>query len=116
MASFLWLPTAAAERRAEVGLPTGDGTFFFACFNQMYKLSPDIVDVWVRILRRVPNAVLWLLRHPVTAEVLPAGEKRGRKGGGWGLNASVCVVSRIELPQYHISVAQFASGAGPDRA
>jgi predicted O-linked N-acetylglucosamine transferase (SPINDLY family) len=46
-----------------------DDTVIFANFNQLYKLEPSTFRLWLRILERVPNAVLWLLRFP------PAGEQ-----------------------------------------
>ena len=45
--------------RAEAGLPQ-DG-FVFCCFNNNYKLTPDVFDIWMRLLDRVPGSVLWLL-------------------------------------------------------
>jgi len=52
-------PVAAAPSRAELGLPaTG---IVLACFNQTYKINPEVLDAWARILRDVPGAVLWLL-------------------------------------------------------
>ncbi len=45
--------------RADVGLPeTG---FVFCCFNNNYKISPQIFDVWMRLLTACPGSVLWLL-------------------------------------------------------
>jgi protein O-GlcNAc transferase len=45
--------------RAEAGLPeTG---FVFCSFNNNYKITPEIFDVWMRLLRRVEGSVLWLL-------------------------------------------------------
>jgi predicted O-linked N-acetylglucosamine transferase (SPINDLY family) len=41
-----------------LGLPA-EG-FVFCCFNNSYKLNPDIFDRWMRILRRVESSVLWL--------------------------------------------------------
>jgi predicted O-linked N-acetylglucosamine transferase (SPINDLY family) len=29
-------------------------------FNQAYKISPEVFDVWCRLLHRLPQAVLWL--------------------------------------------------------
>ncbi len=43
-------------------------TVIFANFNQLYKVDPLIFSVWMNILVRVPNSILWLLRFP------PAGE------------------------------------------
>lgn len=44
--------------RSEVGLP--DFGFVFACFNNNYKITPDVFASWMRILKRVPHSVLWL--------------------------------------------------------
>ena len=52
--------------RAELGLPpTG---FVFCCFNANYKISPATFAGWMRILRRVPGSVLFLLAANETAE------------------------------------------------
>lgn len=48
-----------APSRGECGLP--DGAFVFACFNSPYKITREVFDVWMRLLRSVPGAVLWLL-------------------------------------------------------
>jgi predicted O-linked N-acetylglucosamine transferase (SPINDLY family) len=51
--------------RDELGLPaTG---FVFCCFNNAYKINPDVFDGWMRILARVPDSVLWLSRNIETA-------------------------------------------------
>jgi predicted O-linked N-acetylglucosamine transferase (SPINDLY family) len=51
--------------RAEVGLPQ-DG-FVYCCFNNNYKISPDVFDVWMRVLHAVPGSVLWLLHDSEAA-------------------------------------------------
>ena len=53
--------------RKQYGL--SEDKFVFCNFNQLYKIDPGIFDVWMRLLKRVPNSVLWLLRFP------PAGEE-----------------------------------------
>lgn len=40
----------------------------YCCTNQLYKLDPETLALWLRILRRVPGSVLWLLRFPPEAE------------------------------------------------
>ena len=46
--------------RTECGLPeTG---FVFCCFNNSYKITPVEFDIWMRLLNRVPDSVLWLLK------------------------------------------------------
>jgi len=54
-------PVAAdAPPRASLGLPQ-EG-FVFASFNNSFKITPAIYDVWMRLLQQVPGSVLWLLR------------------------------------------------------
>lgn len=48
-----------APSRAECGLP--EHAFVFCCFNQTFKITPDIFNVWMRILKATPGSVLWLL-------------------------------------------------------
>jgi protein O-GlcNAc transferase len=50
-----------AERvpsRSELGLP--DDGFVFASFNNAYKFSPTMFEIWMRLLRAVEGSVLWL--------------------------------------------------------
>jgi len=44
--------------RAEAGLP--DHGFVFCCFNNNYKITPALFDVWMRLLNTVKGSVLWL--------------------------------------------------------
>ncbi len=70
-------PSARIFTRAELGLPQ-DG-FVFCCFNNNFKITPDIFDSWMRILHRVPDSVLWLyVKAPVAIRNLRAeAERRG---------------------------------------
>lgn len=43
--------------RAECGLP--ERAFVFSSFNSFAKYTPSMFDVWMRLLRNVPNSVLW---------------------------------------------------------
>lgn len=49
----------ARPGRAECGLP--ERGFVFCCFNTAYKIEPDVFSVWMRLLQRVTDSVLWLL-------------------------------------------------------
>ena len=53
---------AARPPRAGLGLP--DEGFVFACFNQSWKLGPEVFDIWCMLLREVSGSVLWLLDDP----------------------------------------------------
>jgi predicted O-linked N-acetylglucosamine transferase (SPINDLY family) len=53
--------------REQVGLPR-DG-FVFCCFNNTAKITAPMFDIWMRLLRRVPQSTLWLLDDgPVAVE------------------------------------------------
>ena len=45
--------------RSEAGLP--DNGFVYCCFNNTYKITPQVLDSWARILQQVEGSVLWLL-------------------------------------------------------
>ena len=54
-----------AFSRSEVGLP--DEGFVFCCFNNNFKITPDVFDIWMRILKQVEGSVLWLLEGNASA-------------------------------------------------
>ena len=47
--------------RAQAGLPAHG--FVFCCFNNPAKITPDVFDIWMQLLLKVPGSVLWLLDH-----------------------------------------------------
>jgi len=51
---------AKLPSRREAGLP--DDAFVLCCFNQSFKITPSIFDVWMRILGQLEDGVLWLLQ------------------------------------------------------
>ncbi|XP_039048945.1 probable UDP-N-acetylglucosamine--peptide N-acetylglucosaminyltransferase SEC isoform X2 [Hibiscus syriacus] len=55
------------HKRSDYGLP--EDKFIFACFNQLYKMDPEIFNTWCNILKRVPDSALWLLRFPAAGEM-----------------------------------------------
>ncbi len=64
-------PIASTQlTRLQVGLPA-EG-FVFCCFNNSLKLSPTLFATWMRILKAVPDSVLWLYagRDPLVADNL----------------------------------------------
>jgi predicted O-linked N-acetylglucosamine transferase (SPINDLY family) len=59
---------AIADRkftREELGLPPNG--FVFCCFNNTYKILPEVFDRWMRILSRTEHSVLWLQQADATA-------------------------------------------------
>ena len=49
---------ATRKNKTEYGLP--ENVFVFASFNQTYKITPVVFDVWCDLLRETPASVLWL--------------------------------------------------------
>lgn len=73
-------PVASPSTRADCGLP--ERGFVFCCFNQPYKITPQVFDVWCRLLAAVPQSVLWLwMPHPhATDNLLREAAARGIAG------------------------------------
>jgi predicted O-linked N-acetylglucosamine transferase (SPINDLY family) len=67
--------------RAQFGLPeTG---FVFTCQNGCQKLTPEVFDIWMEILKAVPGSVLWLLKPNETAvkNLIKEAKARGVEAG-----------------------------------
>jgi protein O-GlcNAc transferase len=62
--------------RAAAGLP--ENAFVFCAFNNSYKITPPVFDVWTRLLQRVSGSVLWLLADNPTVEGNLRREAEGR--------------------------------------
>jgi predicted O-linked N-acetylglucosamine transferase (SPINDLY family) len=60
-------PVAALPSRADCGLP--EDKFVFCSFNNNFKYTPEMFAVWMSILQRVPDSVLWLLADNPWAEI-----------------------------------------------
>ncbi len=58
--------SAQTPLRADMGLPAD--AFVFCCFNNPYKITEPVFDVWMSVLQAVDGSVLWLLRDDVRTE------------------------------------------------
>ena len=56
---FRAAPPDTALSRRDYGLP--DDAFVYCAFHRPEKISPDVFNLWMRILARVPGSVLWFL-------------------------------------------------------
>ncbi|KAJ0612395.1 putative protein O-GlcNAc transferase [Helianthus annuus] len=82
-------------KRSAYGLP--EDKFIFGCFNQLYKMDPEIFTTWCNILKRVPNSALWLLRFPA------AGEMRLRAyAAAQGVKADQIIFTDVATKNEHI--------------
>ncbi len=52
-------PVTAMPTRAECGLP--EKGFVFCCFNQTFKITPQLFEIWMLLLKENAGSVLWLL-------------------------------------------------------
>jgi len=53
--------------RSEAGLP--EVGFVFCGFNSSHKITPDVFDIWMRLLHKVENSVLWLFESNAIAAI-----------------------------------------------
>lgn len=56
-------PARPGPTRAECGLP--EAAFVWCCFNGNVKITPDVFDIWMRLLKEIGGSVLWLLGSDV---------------------------------------------------
>jgi predicted O-linked N-acetylglucosamine transferase (SPINDLY family) len=88
--------------RAEVGLPANG--FVFCCFNNHYKITPNIFIGWMRILKAVEGSVLWLTEGNNTAI---SNLKKEAKKNGVDENR-IIFASRLTLREDHLNRIQLA--------
>ena len=80
--------------RAECGLP--EEGMVFCCFNNSFKILPDIFDVWMRILKQVDGSVLWLREYDAMASTNLRKEAVAK-----GVNAERLIFAqRMPLPEH----------------
>ncbi len=86
--------SATVFTRQSFGLP--DTGFVFCCFNNPYKITPDVFASWMQILQGVEGSVLWLLKDnsSVSRNLLSETEKRGLAP------QRLVFAERMNLPDY----------------
>jgi len=63
-------------KRSDHGLP--GSAFVFCCFNNNYKITSVELDIWARLLKKVKNSVIWILKSNSNAEKNLLNEFRNR--------------------------------------
>lgn len=73
----LRMPVVQRSSRDACGLP--ENGFVFCCFNNNYKITSEVFDVWMRLLRAVDGSVFWLLEDNQTARknIMREADARG---------------------------------------
>jgi predicted O-linked N-acetylglucosamine transferase (SPINDLY family) len=91
------LPGGPPPTRAECGLPAD--AFVFTCFNNTFKILPDVFAAWMRLLRAVEGSVLWLIEAGAEAE----GNLR-REAAAAGIDpARLIFAPRISPVERHVA-------------
>ena len=85
--------------RAEQQLP--EQGFIFCCFNNNFKITPYVFDVWMNILKKVPGSVLWIKggRESLEANLRREATERG-------VDASRLVFAR-QIPSMQDHLARY---------
>ena len=85
---------APIPSRQECGLPK-EG-FVFCSFNNNHKYTPDVFEVWMRILKRVPDSVLWLLAENPQVET-----NLRKEAARYGVDSSRLIFASRVLPDVY---------------
>jgi predicted O-linked N-acetylglucosamine transferase (SPINDLY family) len=80
--------------REQFNLPKN--SFVFACFNNHYKINPNIFNSWMKILKNVEGSVLWLIE---TSEVACNNLKKQATKNGVD-SSRLVFAKRMKLDQH----------------
>ncbi|BET00326.1 Tetratricopeptide repeat [Nesidiocoris tenuis] len=87
--------------RQQYGLP--DDAVVYCNFNQLYKIDPHTLQMWVNILKAVPNSVMWLLRFPAVGE-----NHLQATASSLGLPPGRIIFSNVAAKEEHVRRGQLA--------
>ena len=90
---------APAPRRADCGLP--ESGLVFCCFNNNWKITAPVFDIWMRLLQAVPGSVLWLLDGP-------GKENLRKESAARGIDPSRLIFAAHAAPDAHLARHQCA--------
>jgi len=93
--------TIVVTTRQQYGLP--DDAIVYCNFNQLYKIDPPTLQMWVNILKRVPNSILWLLRFPTVGETNMLATAQAM-----GLPSGRILFSNVAAKEEHVRRGQLA--------
>lgn len=87
--------------RQQYNLP--EEAVVYCNFNQLYKIDPKTLTIWINILKRVPNSVLWLLRFPIIGEANIIA-----KAHQLGISPDRIIFSNVAAKEEHVRRGQLA--------
>jgi len=87
--------------RSDCSLP--ESVIVFCCFNQTYKITPEIFKIWCKLLISVPDSILWLFASNPNAE-----ENLKRNAKINGVNPGRLIMAPALVPEMHLARLQCA--------
>lgn len=87
--------------RQQYGLP--EEAIVYCNFNQLYKIDPATLQMWVNILKAVPNSILWLLKFPAVGETNIQNTAQAL-----GLGPNRILFSNVAAKEEHVRRGQLA--------
>jgi predicted O-linked N-acetylglucosamine transferase (SPINDLY family) len=90
-----------ALTRSECNLPQNG--FVFCCFNNNFKITPQLFDIWMRLLGRIEGSVLWLFEGNAAVKHNLAREAERR-----GVAASRVIFARYMKRDEHLARTRLA--------
>jgi predicted O-linked N-acetylglucosamine transferase (SPINDLY family) len=82
--------------RHQAGLPQNG--FVFCCFNNSWKITSPLFDIWMRLLNEVPDSVLWLLEDNVAA-----ARNLRREAGSRGVDSQQIIFAPRATMEAHLA-------------
>lgn len=80
--------------RTDLGLP--ESAFVFGCFNTNYKITPQVFEVWMKILARVASSVLYIY-----ADTEPVKQNLRREAQNRNIDPNrIFFAERVDQPKY----------------
>ncbi len=89
----------SAPSRAACQLP--DSGLVFCCFNNNWKITAPVFDIWMRLLQAVPGSVLWLLDGP-------GKDNLRQEAAARGVDAGRLIFAPHAAPDAHLARHQLA--------
>jgi len=93
--------SAHTPSRQEAGLP--ECGVVFCCFNNSFKITPEVFDVWMRLLRQIEGSTLWLSANASAANNL----RREAEARGVSANRLI-FASRTPSNEQHLARLRLA--------
>ncbi|XP_050415397.2 UDP-N-acetylglucosamine--peptide N-acetylglucosaminyltransferase 110 kDa subunit [Patella vulgata] len=87
--------------RSQYKLP--ENAVIYCNFNQLYKIDPSTLEMWLEVLKHVPDSYLWLLRFPAVGE-----PNIIRWAQNQGIAANRFIFSNVAPKEEHVRRGQLA--------